>query len=975
MQLQLANFVRGRLSAGITAAATSIPLTTAAFPALAQGTFCYAVLQSATDRSVVEIVKVTAGGATLTVERGQEGTTARDFAANDIIEQRLTAIQFQSVVDHSNDANSHVPAGEAGKFLKGVAGGVPVWGMPTASEVGALPIVGGNLTGPLGVQTINGQGSSVPWGSIDVAGIKGGYAGINFPSAGHWFGMQPNGLSGVWKSDGTSKWYFNENGVLTGGASVPWGIITNHPSRANWNDNGVTSTVAGQLAWKNYGNGHTIFDASAGTSPDGTAVDKANSAIQWSATYPTLMGWNGSATYGVRVDAARLADVATTADRITGIVATSGQDLIIHNKRAMVGAGDSNQLIINYGNDWGSTLIQGHTYLQTVESNRHLVVHNGSTVYSNSGLEVRSTDGSDVRIGFHRAGYTAGAINHNSWGFQFERESGAGSRANVAAANFFADAAQDTSGNALTRKDYVDAGLSSKFDKTGGTISGDVTINTNSIRGINGAAIVKDHGNGNTTFSGSRTAAGTVGDLYLGYHDSTTHFTNKVLLCRSMYSDANQNLQIIDYSNGALFDKGAAVIGANRDNVLNNSSFGVGFLSAHDGGAQWIAGYFGKNGGSNQVVIGELAGGATIGGHNAAKNSWADLYIGTQAGGGGNYITHISVPYARVPGNSTSYEILHRGNFNPDSKLSENGHYGGTLKLNNWFRSVGASGWCNETYGGGIWMDEASTVKVYAGKKFGVYNTDWDSIYTAGGINSNRSVHVNAGTLVGDGNSYNAWRYADAPLHVAFRGLNTNSFAPIVGSSNVTNGQGYATRVHFGVLTPVGGGWSHAAIMVGSAENSAHPLAAYVFGADGHLSGLSTLTVSGNANIGNDMICSYAYANGAQPLVPNALTRKDYVDSAISGHTHSSVVWNGSGVTNLSINLANGLYAVTYYIGDGGRFSCVTMLSVDRTISAICRGVGYSSDWSGVTYDTYSNTLTATGANVTREILKVVKVA
>ena len=125
MQLQLANFVRGRLSAGITAAATSIPLTTAAFPALAQGTFCYAVLQSATDRSVVEIVKVTAGGATLTVERGQEGTTARDFAANDIIEQRLTAIQFQSVVDHSNAANSHVPAGEAGKFLKGVAGGVP----------------------------------------------------------------------------------------------------------------------------------------------------------------------------------------------------------------------------------------------------------------------------------------------------------------------------------------------------------------------------------------------------------------------------------------------------------------------------------------------------------------------------------------------------------------------------------------------------------------------------------------------------------------------------------------------------------------------------------------------------------------------------------------------------------------------------------------------------------------------------------
>ena len=1160
MQLQLANFVRGRLSAGITAAATSIPLTTAAFPALAQGAFCYAVLQSAADRSVVEIVKVTAGGATLTVERGQEGTTARDFAANDIIEQRLTAVQFQSVVDHSNAANSHVPAGVAGKFLKGVVDGAPVWGMPTASEVGALPISGGSLTGPLGVQTINGQGSSVAWGSLDVTGIKGGYAGINFPSAGHWFGMQPNGLSGVWKSDGTSKWYFNENGVLAGGAKILWDTIIDHPSRTNWASKAyVPVIVTGQLAWKNYGNGHTIFDASAGTSPDGTVIDKANSAIQWSSTYPTLMGWNGANTYGVRVDSARLADGAITADRITGIVSTNGQDLTIHGKRAMVGAGDSNQLIINYANDWGSTLIQGHIYLQTVESNRHIVVHNGSTVYSNSGLEVRTTDGSDARIGFHQAGTAAGAINFSSWGFQFEREAGRGSRANVAAANFFADAAQDTSGNALTRKDYVDGALSSKFDKTGGTISGDVVINTSHIRGANGAAIVKDHGNGNTTFSGSRNASLVAGDLYLGYHDSTNHFTNKVLLCKSMYSDANQNLQIIDYSNGALFDKGAAVIGANRDNVLNNPSFGVGFLSAHDAGTQWIAGYFGKNGGSNQVVVGEYQGGAVIGGHNAAKTAWAPIainpgasgaettYIGmyaNQASGsgnlfvgndveanymrlrsdipndsryvvnrgyvdgnfikrrtrlhpddgtsldnvqqehgfnystgggifgpyisfgglGGNYECQINADfisgndikfrtrngdvnrwnqwntiwnsanfdpnsklntaggtvsgtvYNSVTGapntfvggkisseagtlsldaysyafvtspndvhlchnsyyqpstgwkkydnnrpsgkivisegsglqylrsdagssdpNQYAYNIWHSGNFNPDSKLSENGHYGGTLKLNNWFRSVGASGWYNETYGGGIYQDEATTVKVYNGRKFSVANSENNSISSTGGVFSYRGMAVDTRTLVGNGNSYNYFRYNDAPFHAGFGGLNVGSFAPIVGSANYTNGYGYTTRVHFGVVTPGATGWTNAAIVVGSAENDGHPLASYQFGADGHITGSSkistgylftersdasvNLELKNNTNhpgfafhkpgiswavlrhdggryymegdgqnftIGNDMVCSYAYANGAQPQVANALTRKDYVDSAISARNAAS---------------------------------------------------------------------------------------
>jgi hypothetical protein len=75
--------------------------------------------------------------------------------------------------------------------------------------------------------------------------------------------------------------------------------------------------VVGQLAWKNYGNGHTIFDASQGTSPSGSSVNNTNAATPWSAAYPTLMGWNGSSTYGVRVDSARVADSATTAGSIT----------------------------------------------------------------------------------------------------------------------------------------------------------------------------------------------------------------------------------------------------------------------------------------------------------------------------------------------------------------------------------------------------------------------------------------------------------------------------------------------------------------------------------------------------------------------------------------------------------------------------------------------------------------------------------
>lgn len=79
-------------------------------------------------------------------------------------------------------------------------------------------------------------------------------------------------------------------------------------SRTDWNDSTVIDDVIGQLAWKNYGNNHTIFDASASTAPGGTAKNNTNPDVAWTATYPTLMGWNGTNTYGVRVDSARYSD-------------------------------------------------------------------------------------------------------------------------------------------------------------------------------------------------------------------------------------------------------------------------------------------------------------------------------------------------------------------------------------------------------------------------------------------------------------------------------------------------------------------------------------------------------------------------------------------------------------------------------------------------------------------------------------------
>jgi hypothetical protein len=87
-------------------------------------------------------------------------------------------------------------------------------------------------------------------------------------------------------------------------------------TQGNWAGSGVIDNVVGLLAWKNYGSSHVIFDASNGTTPSGTACSSSNPQNNWTGTYPTLMGWNGANTYGVRVDSARVADSAGSAGSV-----------------------------------------------------------------------------------------------------------------------------------------------------------------------------------------------------------------------------------------------------------------------------------------------------------------------------------------------------------------------------------------------------------------------------------------------------------------------------------------------------------------------------------------------------------------------------------------------------------------------------------------------------------------------------------
>lgn len=93
MSQLFSNAARGYLSSGINDTATTITLTGLGnlFPVAAANDWFKAVLQDANGIEIVYCTAHSVGSNTFTVLRGQEGTTARAFAANAIFGQRVTA--------------------------------------------------------------------------------------------------------------------------------------------------------------------------------------------------------------------------------------------------------------------------------------------------------------------------------------------------------------------------------------------------------------------------------------------------------------------------------------------------------------------------------------------------------------------------------------------------------------------------------------------------------------------------------------------------------------------------------------------------------------------------------------------------------------------------------------------------------------------------------------------------------------------
>lgn len=104
MSVVYSNNASTSLSSGITNSATSITVgSVASFPSLAGSDYYYATLANVTNTKI-EIIKVTAAaGTTLTVVRGQDGTTAVSFDAGDNLQLRVTAATLDAAT--SSDVN------------------------------------------------------------------------------------------------------------------------------------------------------------------------------------------------------------------------------------------------------------------------------------------------------------------------------------------------------------------------------------------------------------------------------------------------------------------------------------------------------------------------------------------------------------------------------------------------------------------------------------------------------------------------------------------------------------------------------------------------------------------------------------------------------------------------------------------------------------------------------------------------------
>lgn len=263
---------------------------------------------------------------------------------------------------YGNAATATTCTGNAGSVTNGVytVGNQTIAGIKTFSEVIRLSDAG------LMFNSDTGQDTGLSWGGDGIINVRSNNQILGTFKTGAWNGNVVGNVTG--SVTGSVTGYLNgdssgSSGSCRGNAATATNLSTD---RTEWVTNGTLSSVVGQLGWRHYGNNHTIFDASNGKSPDNKTVNNKDAAVAWTATYPTLMGWNGIQTHGVRVDSARVSDscsgnaaTATSATYATNAGNSSTTDKLdtagLVTNGNQINPGSSGELALTYQNANGGT--------------------------------------------------------------------------------------------------------------------------------------------------------------------------------------------------------------------------------------------------------------------------------------------------------------------------------------------------------------------------------------------------------------------------------------------------------------------------------------------------------------------------------------------------------------------------------------------------------------------------------------------
>ncbi|MBG0871883.1 hypothetical protein H0X91_18095 [Burkholderia sp. 9777_1386] len=252
MTLLYANNAAGTLAAGISSTAASLALNAGQaglFPAPVAPDSFYATLTDAATRTIIEIVLVTqVAGNVFTIQRAQDGTSARAWSAGDIVSQRTIAAelrQFNGIVPIGgiilwSGAANNVPENWA---LCNGSNGTPnledkfVVGAGNAYAVGAT---GGATTATLTTANLPPHNHAVTDTGHSHGVTQSPHShGINDP--GHSHSYQVNGAAGS-----SAGYQLNNSGPTAQTTGVSATGITIQAQNANVSVNAATTGITTQ---------------------------------------------------------------------------------------------------------------------------------------------------------------------------------------------------------------------------------------------------------------------------------------------------------------------------------------------------------------------------------------------------------------------------------------------------------------------------------------------------------------------------------------------------------------------------------------------------------------------------------------------------------------------------------------------------------------------------------------------------------